>query len=713
MHDGLPMWTYWSLQEGTLGVDPGLQKTNDGRMPPVIHVDTDAPLYSDVDGSLITDKLWGIYYKPDFHFGGVQGGAMPYKVQTPADQVAVDPYGPDSPDFIVGDDFATCGARRWRTARSGSRARSPSTRRSRRAASAASRPTTSRSSTASARTSTSSPTATTATRWSAWASWSPRSCRRDQPTAGAVPLLALRRGQAAPGLEQPVPLELSRPGPKPARRMEMAKLPVEEYVERQRAGQAGQGGPQEDRRAGHHLHLLPVHLGHRPHRRQGDPRRSLGAHRRAGFQLVYGSTANLFIDRHGQYIGYGPEASELIGIPDPETFASCPGTSGWRACSASASAIARRTRSRAASSPPTAAATSPHHDEFREKHEHAAAHGLRARDDVAEEGRGRQARRRASKPYCYHIDQFESLRPVSMRVIDYARAMGLDMIQGDHEDAPGQLELNFTYDDALRTADRLTTYRQICAQVAREFGLIACFMSKPFMGVSANGCHTNISLWSGGEDRVNPLSRRTCRGWRARSPTSNGGENHFMPDGAVHPKKPGPVGLHCVGGVMEHLPALTAIGCSTVNSYRRLWDQGFWAPVYADWGYQNRTCGLRISAPGRFEYRAVDSMVNPYLLASGLLMAFDDGLTRKLDPGEPESRNIYQAMKEGKDVKKLPMTLGEALDRLDDDEVIKHRHVGRDVPRVHPHYKGAEAQIPISKRRHRHCREARAVSIGP
>src|SRR3546814_11700287 len=75
-------------------------------MPPVIHVDTDAPLMSDVDGSLITDKLWGIYYKPDFNFGGVQGGAMPYKIQTPVDEVAVDPYGPDSPDFIVGDDFA-------------------------------------------------------------------------------------------------------------------------------------------------------------------------------------------------------------------------------------------------------------------------------------------------------------------------------------------------------------------------------------------------------------------------------------------------------------------------------------------------------------------------------------------------------------------------------------------------------------------------------
>jgi glycine/D-amino acid oxidase-like deaminating enzyme len=105
-HDGVPMWTFWCLEEGTLGVDPKLQRTNDGKMPPVIHVDTDAPLRSDVDGSVITEKLWGIYYKPDFHFGGIQGGAMPYKVKTPPEKVAIDPYGPESPDFIVGDDFA-------------------------------------------------------------------------------------------------------------------------------------------------------------------------------------------------------------------------------------------------------------------------------------------------------------------------------------------------------------------------------------------------------------------------------------------------------------------------------------------------------------------------------------------------------------------------------------------------------------------------------
>ncbi len=106
MHTDIPTWVYWSLQEGTLGVDPKLQVDNDGNMPPVIHVDSDEPLYSCEDGSLVTDKMWGIYYKPDFHFGGVQGGAAPFIVDKPAADVEVDPYGPESPEFIVGAEFA-------------------------------------------------------------------------------------------------------------------------------------------------------------------------------------------------------------------------------------------------------------------------------------------------------------------------------------------------------------------------------------------------------------------------------------------------------------------------------------------------------------------------------------------------------------------------------------------------------------------------------
>lgn len=101
-----PMWTYWSLQEGTLGIDPAIQIANDGTPAPVIHVDTDAPLYSDIDGSLLTDEMWGIYYKPDSNFGGIQGGAAPVIVDKPASDVAVDPYGPASKEFVTGDEFA-------------------------------------------------------------------------------------------------------------------------------------------------------------------------------------------------------------------------------------------------------------------------------------------------------------------------------------------------------------------------------------------------------------------------------------------------------------------------------------------------------------------------------------------------------------------------------------------------------------------------------
>ncbi|MGB0504867.1 MAG: NAD(P)/FAD-dependent oxidoreductase [Pikeienuella sp.] len=100
------MWRYWQLEEGVLQVPPETLLDNDGNMPPVIHVDTDAPLKSCVDGSLITDEIWGIYYKPDWHFGGIQGGASPYKVDTPVDKVAIDPYGPSSPEFVSGGEFA-------------------------------------------------------------------------------------------------------------------------------------------------------------------------------------------------------------------------------------------------------------------------------------------------------------------------------------------------------------------------------------------------------------------------------------------------------------------------------------------------------------------------------------------------------------------------------------------------------------------------------
>jgi len=99
-----PTWEFWALQEGTLDVDPGYLMNNEGNMPPVVHVDADVPLY-DEDNNLLVDGKWGVYYKPDFNFGGVQGGYMPYPVKRPWRDVAIDPYGPASPDFVVGTNF--------------------------------------------------------------------------------------------------------------------------------------------------------------------------------------------------------------------------------------------------------------------------------------------------------------------------------------------------------------------------------------------------------------------------------------------------------------------------------------------------------------------------------------------------------------------------------------------------------------------------------
>ena len=409
-----------------------------------------------------------------------------------------------------------------------------------------------------------------------------------------------------------------------------------------------------------------------------------------GFQLVYGSTANLFVDRHGDYIGYGPESSELVGIADPETFCQLP----WDKRVARVFCTLFRNREERVN--PGGHLTSDcrgnlriQHNEFQDKHGLDLRVGTEPEMMWLKRGEDGRPNGGVTKPNCYHIDQFEELRPTFMKVIEYSQAMGLDIIQGDHEDAPGQLELNTMFDDVLRNADRLTTYRQICAQVAREDGLIACFMSKPFMGVSASGCHHNMSLWRGGVDKVNDLHFASLPGMEGAFTYRSEGENTFMPDPSIDERKPGPIGLQCIGGVMKHLDALTSIGSSTVNSYRRLWDTGFWAPVFADWGYQNRTCALRISAPGRFEYRSVDSMVNPYLMGSALLKAFDDGIDNNIDPGEAEERNIYQAIEAGKQVKKLPMSLGEALDKLAADEVIKSA-MPDEMYRVFHHYKTDE-----------------------
>ena len=175
-----------------------------------------------------------------------------------------------------------------------------------------------------------------------------------------------------------------------------------------------------------------------------------------------------------------------------------------------------------------------------------------------------------TKPYCYHIDQFSELQPIIHKVIEYGQAMGLDMIQGDHEDAPGQIELNFGFDRAEQTADNLSTFPpdlQAGGARARRLPVL-----------HAEAVHGRLG------ERL-PPQHLDLGGRRERLPAGHGRPAE------AEPARP-------LGDRRHHWPpaALTA-ATATVNSYRRLWDTGFWAPVFADWGYQNRTTALRVSLP--------------------------------------------------------------------------------------------------------------------
>ncbi|BBH45763.1 glutamine synthetase family protein [Pseudomonas sp. KU43P] len=241
----------------------------------------------------------------------------------------------------------------------------------------------------------------------------------------------------------------------------------------------------------------------------------------------------------------------------------------------------------------------------------------------------------------YHLGNLELMRPIFKKVMEYAQAMGLDMIEGDYED-PGQLELNWMFDSCELTADRLMTYRLICRQVASEFGVKASFMPKPSTGSMGNGCHHNVSLWRGNENVLAEPGRR---------------ELHLTE-----------TGLHALGGMLAHAPGSMMIMASTVNSYKRFWDIGQFAPNRINWGMDNKTCTVRLSANGRLEYKLPDASVNPYLSHTVLLAGMLDGLRNKIDPGASQSKDSYAD--DAKSVG-IPLTLGEAVTAFDKDEIVQ------------------------------------------
>jgi glutamine synthetase len=258
------------------------------------------------------------------------------------------------------------------------------------------------------------------------------------------------------------------------------------------------------------------------------------------------------------------------------------------------------------------------------------------------QGEGLEAQFRPGSSPAYHIEHLERNRPIVKKVIEYAQALGLDMIEGDYEDE-FQVELNFMYDRADLTADRLTTYRQICKQVARELGIHASFMPKPATGMMGNGCHHNFSLW---RDGVNVLAEPGVT------------ELHLSD-----------VGRHALGGLLAHSAGAMLVNGSTVNSYKRYWDAGQFAPSRINWGLDNKTCTVRLSAVGRLEYKLPDAAVNPYLSHAVILAACEDGMKNATDPGSPTQGSSYDAPVDGR-FPALPLTLGEAIGAFRADEVL-------------------------------------------
>src|SRR5919106_1399521 len=357
-----------------------------------------------------------------------------------------------------------------------------------------------------------------------------------------------------------------------------------------------------------------------------------------GYQLVYGATADLFVDREDRYIGFGPEESELAAIADLDTFAQLP----WDSRVARVFCDCYDTENGKLLEADPRQSLKRIVNEVEQELGYTFLCGVEPEMMWMKRPKGGDAgsAEGITKPWCYHI---------------------------------GQFELNFLFDRAVRTADNLSTYRQICQAVARKhtqegtYGddveVIATFMPKPFTGVSANGAHHHFTLVD--EDGVNVF---------------------YDADG---PAKLSRIGLQFMGGILDHYRGLCAITAPTVNSYKRFWDFGFWAPIYKDYGWQNRTTLVRVASGGGFEDPAVDSSCNPHLTPGALLRAGLDGVKRKLDPGEPQQRNVYDVLAEGKEIPRVPGHLGEALEALEQDDVVRSALPGR-LYDVFMHYKRDE-----------------------
>ena len=229
-------------------------------------------------------------------------------------------------------------------------------------------------------------------------------------------------------------------------------------------------------------------------------------------------------------------------------------------------------------------------------------------------------------------------------------ACGIEVLQLDHEDSHGQFEVNFSYGDALASADRLMLFKMAAQSLAESRGAVFSMMPKPFADQPGSGMHFHVSLWD--RDDRNLFAE-------ARTPLSQ-------------------TARQFIGGVLAHAAALCAVAAPTVNSYKRLTvgeslSGTTWAPAYVAHGPNNRTALVR-TLPGRFEWRLPDASANPYLATAALIAAGLDGIDRRLDPGPDCTDDLFAlplpALRE-RGIALLPQQLGEALDALEADQVVR------------------------------------------
>jgi glutamine synthetase type III len=255
-----------------------------------------------------------------------------------------------------------------------------------------------------------------------------------------------------------------------------------------------------------------------------------------------------------------------------------------------------------------------------------------------------------AKP-CYDQQSLMRRYELIAKICDCMLTLGWGPYQNDHEDANGQFEMNWSYADALVTADRHAFFKYMVKTLAEAEGLRATFMPKPFPNLSGNGCHVHVSLWDIAKN-----------------------ENLF------HDRN-GELGLSRVAyqflaGVLHHAEALCAITNPTVNSFKRIngaptLSGSTWSPNTISYSGNNRTHMIRIPDVDRFELRLADGATNPYLLEAAVIAAGLDGLAQQRDPGPRLDNNMYTDPLPPSEVRRLPLNLLDALRALRGSETLR------------------------------------------